>query len=122
MKYLLVSTFIWLYVIGCPPLERDAYNTVVGANASIKSIRAKHPECASPTSTPACVLIEKATAAKDALIDAAEVYCAGPAFDSSKGTCQPPAKGTPAQAQAAAKLQAALASWKQVAADLKGIQ
>jgi len=64
--------------------------------------------------------LAKAIAAKDLLIDAVEVYCAGPEFNGG-GKCDPPAKGTPAYDQVIAKLNAALASYEQSETDLKGV-
>ena len=99
-------------------IEISAYQAVVGAKAFIDAEKKMHPEC--PNSTTLCGDLEKATAAKDLLIDAAEAYCAGPQFEAG-GACQPPAKGTDAYQQAAHKLTAALANYNQTAADLKGI-
>lgn len=104
---------------GCPALERDAYNTVVGAKAFIDAEKKIHPECVNLAASNLCMNLGKATSAKDALIDAAEVYCSGPQFEAG-GPCQPPAKGTAAYTQAEAKLKAAIAAYKQVEKDVKG--
>lgn len=127
MKRALPILAIVALLAGCTPLERQAYEAVVASKAFLDSVKAKHPECAihvsgdvataPPTST-VCVDLVRATAAKDVLIDSVELYCAGPDFNSG-GKCNPPAKGTPAAVQATAKIQAALASYNQVAADLK---
>jgi hypothetical protein len=101
------------------PAERTAYETVVAANAFIKSVKAQHPECATGAVSTVCIDITKAVSAKDALIDAAEIYCAGPDFNGT-GACNPPTKGTPVYTQALAKLQAATAAYQQTATDLKG--
>lgn len=116
--------FLCLFLVGCSPLERNAYNAFVAANASIKQLKTSHPECATGTASTTCTLIAKATAVKDSLIDAAEVYCAGPNFDSvtAGGSCDAPKKGTAAYAQAAPKLQAALTAWNQIAKDLSGVK
>lgn len=113
---LLVLTCLTLFAAGCDPIERQAYKTAVGAKAFLDSEKAQHPEC--PGDAAICVALARATAAKDALIDAAEVYCSGPAFESG-GECQPPAKGTPAADQAVAKLKAAIKLHDQAFADLK---
>jgi hypothetical protein len=109
---------------GCPTFEKTAYNTVVAAKAFIDKEKALHPECASPGAIPSgnvlCADLAKATAAKDSLIDAIEVYCAGPNFNGG-GACDPPAKGTPAATQATAKLQAAIAAYSQTETDLKAV-
>jgi hypothetical protein len=109
------------FVAGCTAVERQAYNAIVGAKAFLDTAKKAHPECAvAGTTSTVCSDITKAIAAKDALIDAVEVYCAGPQFTTG-GACNAPAKGTPAATQATAKLQAAIASYNQFAADLKGV-
>lgn len=105
-------------IFGCSPLEKQAYNVIVYSNAFLKSMKAQHPECTT-SQTPLCQKLSQAVAAKDLLIDATEQYCAGPDFNAG-GKCNPPAKGTPAAQQAAAKLQSALASYEQIETDLKG--
>ena len=108
----------------CPTFEKTAYNTVVAAKAFTDKMKSLHPECASPTAISSgnvlCADLAKATAAKDALIDAIEVYCAGPNFNGG-GACDPPAKGTPAATQATTKLQAAISAYTQTEVDLKGV-
>lgn len=124
----LLSTFMLTCQQPTTPLERDAYNVVVAGKASLVSFRAAHPECrfdaksglSSVTSNSFCVANNKLTSAKDLVIDAAEVYCSSTNFENG-GTCNPPAAGTTAFTQAAAKLQAAVAGYKQSATDLKGI-
>lgn len=110
-----------LYIAGCTPTEKAAYDTIVGANAFLKTTASQHPECKTGVTTNLCGKLAQAVAAKDLLIDAVEVYCAGPSFDAG-GKCQPPAKGTPAATQATAKLQAAIAAYKQAQTDLKAAQ
>ena len=107
-----------LFLVACTPVERSAYNTAVAAKAFLDTERKAHPECNPGTST-VCLDIAKAVAAKDVLIDAISVYCAGPDF-ANGGACNAPAKGTPAAQQAVAKLQAAIANYNQAATDLKG--
>lgn len=105
-------------VTACDPVERQAYNTAVSAKAFLDVFKAVHPECAA-SKDGVCGKFAQATAAKDALIDAAEVYCSGPAFETG-GECQPPKKGTSASDQAVAKLKATIAAYNQIAKDLKG--
>lgn len=107
-----------LVLTGCTPIEKQAYKIIVGAKAFIDAEKKIHAECATSTS-PLCGNLQRATAAKDALIDAAEVYCSGPQFEAG-GACQPPAKGTPAATQAIAKLKAAMAAYEQTEKDVKG--
>lgn len=106
-------------MVGCSPLEKVAYQTVVGAKAFTDSVKKIHPECATATST-VCTDVAKAVSAKDALIDAAEAYCSGADFETG-GVCNPPTKGTPASAQAIAKLKAAIATYAQTEKDVKGV-
>ena len=122
MKRIAILLTVGLFLAGCTPVERTAYNTVVGAKAFLDTEKKAHPECGTWPSTSTaqwCVNINKAVASKDLLIDAITVYCAGPAFNNG-GACDAPKKGTPGYDQAVAKLQAAIAAYNQVAADLKG--
>jgi hypothetical protein len=107
-----------LFVAGCPKIENEAYQMVVASNAFLKSMKAQHPECETSKSA-LCENLTRAVSAKDALIDAVEIYCSNTVFESG-GACQPPAKGTPAATQALAKLQAAMRGYKQAEIDLKG--
>lgn len=107
-----------LLIAGCTPLERNAYNVVVASKAFLDKERVLHPECATTPETTICHDLAQAVAAKDSLINALEVYCSGPQFETG-GACQAPAKGTPAAEQATAKLQAAINNYNQISADLK---
>jgi hypothetical protein len=118
VKFVLVL-MLGIFVSGCTPPERVAYETIVAAKAFTDKAKSQHPECAMGTTSSLCTNLTRAVSAKDALIDAAEVYCAGPDFNSGSA-CNPSAKGTPAYAQALAKMQAATAAYSQTAADLKG--
>lgn len=128
MNSFLAVTALAVFLVGCTPVERDAYNIVVAGKASLVTFRAAHPECSfnattglsGVTGNQLCVANNKLTSAKDLVIDTAEVYCSGPSFETG-GACQPPIKGTPAYQQAYAKLQAAVSSYKQTATDLKGV-
>jgi hypothetical protein len=120
MKRLLWILPFTILLAGCPKLVQNAYSVIVGAKAFTDQIAMQHPECATGVVSTVCVDLRKAVSAKDALIDAVEIYCAGPNFNSG-GACDEPAKGTPAAAQATAKLQAAIASWNQAQLDLKGV-
>lgn len=105
---------------GCTPPEKLAYETIVGANAYIKSMAIQHPECAAGSSANVCLTLARARAAKDALIDVTETLCAGPNFNAG-GACDFPKKGTPGYQQASAKLSAAIANFNQAKADLKAV-
>jgi hypothetical protein len=104
----------------CQAVEKTAYNTVVAAKAFTDKIKTQHPECSPGNASTLCVDLTKATSAKDTLIDAIEIYCAGPTFNGG-GACEPPAKGTPAYTQATDKLSAAISSYSQAETDLKGV-
>jgi len=116
---ILVVLLFTLSTVACTPLEKVAYRTIVGAKAFIDAEKAQHPECATTPTTPACTMLKQATAAKDALIDAAEVYCASSSFDAG-GPCTPPAKGTAAAQVATDKLKAAISGYNQIYNDMKG--
>lgn len=118
-----------VFAISCTPIERTTYRIIVASKGFLDSERAAHPECigglavlgdvAAPSKT--CSAVARAIAAKDLLIDAAEVYCASPTFSSGTGVCTPPQKGTPAYAQASDKLQAAISVYRLAETDLKGL-
>lgn len=108
-----------LMTTACTPLEKQAYRTIVSAKAFIDSEKSQHPECASQPTTSTCVMLRQATSSKDALIDAAEVYCASPSFDAG-GPCTPAVKGTPAAQVATDKLKAAISGYNQIYKDMKG--
>lgn len=133
MKRIMVLA-VCLSLCGCTPTERLAYNVIVGAKAFLDSEKKAHTECSpvpvqlpngqmgqSVQGTAVCVDLARATAAKDSLIDAVEIYCSGPQFATAGGACQPPKKGTPGYVQAEAKLKAAIANYSQIEADLKGL-
>jgi hypothetical protein len=112
-----------LFLIGCPtgsntPIEKVALRTAAGAKGFLDSVKQHHPECPGASST-VCTDLQKATAAKDLLIDATEQYCAGPGFETG-GPCNPPTDPA-AKDQAAAKLRAAIDGYKQTETDLKGV-
>jgi len=117
MKRVLICLLL-LPLVGCTSLEKQAYNVIVTAKAFLDAEKKLHPECTTESTT-LCADLAQATRAKDALIDAAELYCSGPQFEAG-GACQPSAKGTPASDQAIAKVKAAIALYNQTAADLKG--
>ena len=117
MKRLLLVLLAVSVIAGCTPVERQAYNMIVGSKAALDSIKSKHPECATLQNT-LCTDLSKATASKDVLIDSAELYCASKTFDAG-GPCTPPNKTDPKYQQLADKLQAAMAGYSQAEADLK---
>lgn len=108
-------------MFSCVPPERVAYDTLVSAKAFVSDQYAQHPECKTtpPATLAICVNLARAVSAKDALADALTVYCSGSDF-ANGGPCQPPVKGTPAQQQAIAKLQAASQTFNQIESDIKG--
>lgn len=120
MRKLAVAFLAICFIVGCTPVEREAYNTIVASKGFLDSVKAAHKECPAAGTT-TCVDLTKATAAKDLLIDAVEAYCASPSFDQNGGTCTPPNKSDPKYQQLAAKLQSALTGYKQAESDLKGV-
>jgi len=108
-----------LPLVACTSLEKQVYNTIVTAKAFLDAEKKMHPECKSGAPSALCSDLSRATSAKDALIDAAEVWCSGPEFEAG-GVCQSPKKGTPSYDQAVAKLKAALQIYNQAESDLKG--
>lgn len=101
---------------GCSPLETQAYRAIVGAKAFIDAEHKIHPECTATATQEPCTYLVRAAAAKDLMIDAAEVYCSGPQFEAG-GKCQPPSKGTAAYDMATAKLKAAISTYSQAQSD-----
>lgn len=109
---------------GCPKVEKDAYLTVTGAKSFLQKVASDYscPTPENPNAIPKdkgiCNFVPLAVAAKDALIDAGEIYCAGKDFENG-GACNTPAKNTPAYDQAYAKLSAALVTYKRIENDLR---
>jgi len=114
----LALLFLAFSLSGCSPLERQAYNVVVGAKAFLDKEKQNHPECPAAATSTVCVDLGKAVGAKDALIDAITVYCSGPDFNAG-GACNAPDLHTAAGVQAEAKLRAAITNYNQISADLK---
>lgn len=118
LAVLAVVMSLALAVAGCTPVEVSAYRTVVGAKAFLDSMKAQHQECATGAVSTMCDSLKRATGAKDALITAIEIYCAGPQF-AAGGPCNAPAKGTPTAQQALAKLQAAISNYQLIEVDVR---
>ena len=118
-KFLFLPLVLILFTVSCTPVEKVAYKTIVASKAFLDAEKKIHTECPN-AATAVCQSLTRATAAKDLLIDATEVYCSGSQFESG-GVCQPPAKGTPAFVQAEAKLKAAIEAYQQSEKDLKGV-
>ena len=118
MRKLFSVIAVCLFMYGCTPVERTAYQTVVAAKGFLDSEKQQHPECANGATSTVCVDIGKAVGAKDALIDAITVYCSGPDFNNG-GACNAPDLHTAAGGTAEAKLRAAITNYNQIAADLK---
>lgn len=119
-KWIVVPLLLTLFTVACAPVEQQAYRSIVAARAFLGVEKKIHVECATDPSTNVCQALVRATAAKDTLIDAVEVYCSSDAFENG-GPCDPPKKGTPAADQAAAKLKAATALLDQAIRDAKGV-
>jgi hypothetical protein len=114
---------------GCSPVEVQAYRIIVGAKAFTTSLGNSHQECGArdsnqhwvPTANTSavCNSIVKAIAAKDLMIDIAELYCSGPEFETG-GACTPP-KDKGVQAQLVAKLKFAIQNYEQTETDVKSL-
>jgi hypothetical protein len=117
-----VVLVVALILVGCTAPEKVAYETVVASKAFLNKVQSQHPECATlprVASTGTCTKLAQAVSAQHALVDVVEVLCAGPNFNAGNA-CDFPKKGTPAYTQAMDKLNAAIASYKMIEADLKG--
>lgn len=126
MKRATLALALVLTLTGCTPLERTAYNTVVASKAFLDSIKAAHPECSQNPfpigKATLCLDLQKATAAKDLLIDAVEGYCNLTALSATDtSACAPAPKGTPASKQLSNALSAALSGYDQAEKDLKAV-
>lgn len=130
VKYLMsvMTLMISLSLVSCSPIEVTAYRIVIGAKAGLANFRANHPECqfdgktglSTHTEIAPCEDNNRITAAKDVIIDAVEVYCSGGQFETG-GPCNAPKKGMNGYQVAVDKLTAAIANYKQVIADVKGV-
>jgi len=101
------------------PMEVQARNSIAAAKGFLDSEKADHPECKQvPSVSTLCSILQHSTAAKDLVIDALELYCAGPDFNSG-GKCNPPDRNTDAGKQAIFKLNAAIASLNQSITDAR---
>lgn len=105
--------------LACPPsqpLEQTARDSVATAKGYLDAAKAHHPECATP-GTPVstnCDIIGKGVGAKDAVIDAINVYCASNDYSNNGGPCVPNKDLQP-------KLQEALNNLNQTITDVKAI-
>lgn len=108
------------FIIGCTPVEKQAYQSVVAGKAFLDSVKSKHPECPGPGVV--CTSLVKATAAKDLIIDAGEAYCRVDAFPNTDTTpCNPYPKGTDKYSLTFGALGSALRGWDQAETNLKGL-
>jgi len=114
MKKLLLLV-LSLVLIACnQPIEQTARDSVATAKGYLDSARQHHPEC-QPNSTGAvCQIISRGVAAKDAVIDAVDIYCASPQYSEQGGPCAP-------NKDAAQKLKEALKNLSTIMTDVKGV-
>lgn len=109
---LLLGTLI---LTACPPIQETARDGVATAKGYLDAAKAHHPECSTPqVNVGVCDLLSRATGAKDAVIDAVNVYCTSPSYDQTGGVCVPNKSAKP-------KLDAALRDLNQILADVKKI-
>lgn len=101
-----------LALTGCQPIEKTARDSVAAAKGYLDSAKAHHPECATNGGHGAnCDIIARGVGAKDAVIDAVQVYCASSSYDSGS-PCSPNKDAEP-------KLKAALQSLDQIMTDVR---
>lgn len=115
--FLLVALTVGM--AGCQPPEMSARDSIATAKGFLDSEAKAHPECNSAPTGQVCVLVNKGNAVKHTAIDALELYCSGPGFESG-GACQPPTDKI-AKDQAAEKLKAAIRNLDQIVKDIKAI-
>lgn len=122
MKLSLVLVFV-LVTLACPhqPLEQAARDGIAQAKGMLDDAKGRHPECqvADNAASKVCKVLKTATSAKDTLIDALSLYCAGTPATGDKsfddgGPCVPDKSVEP-------KLNSALHSLDQIMADVKGL-
>lgn len=114
MKWLLAAIVsLTLVTTACPVLQDTARDSIAASKGYITTAQTQHPECPSTPTAKACTIIHGAVAAENSAVDALELYCAGPVFNSG-GVCSPDKSG-------AAALQAALANLSKIITDVKGI-
>ena len=117
-----VASLLLLVVLaGCSSFEKSARDSIAAASGVLTLLQtpAQYGDsCKANPLQPVCIDINRAISAENAAIDAAEIYCSGPAFETG-GKCQPPSD--PALKNAAeAKLAAALANLTPLITHLKG--
>lgn len=104
-------------MLACPgsqSLEKTARDGVASAKGYLDSAKQHHPECATDASSTNCQVIAKGVAAKDAVIDAVNLYCASPSYSDNGGNCVPDKAVEP-------KLQEALKNLDQIIKDVRAI-
>jgi hypothetical protein len=93
MKRLLLLPLL-LITLACPssqPLEQTARDGVAAAKGYLDSAKRQHPECVAtpPAQSTDCSVISRGVGAKDALIDAINIYCASADYSTGGGACVP---------------------------------
>lgn len=119
MRKLLWLVPLLAVTLACPPqqpLEQTARDGVAAAKGYLDSAKGKHPECVgtSPASSTNCSVINRGVGAKDAVIDALNIYCASADYSNNGGPCVPNKDAQP-------KLKEALSNLNQTMSDVKKI-
>jgi hypothetical protein len=73
-KVLLVVSL--LVLVGCSPVEQQARDTAAALGGALAAAQTQHQtECTTAPTGAACVLINKAVSAQNALVTSIEAYC-----------------------------------------------
>jgi hypothetical protein len=118
----LVGLAVLLFaLVACPqqPIEQTARDGIATAKGMLDDAKSRHPECQTDAVSKVCKILKTATSAKDTLIDALSLYCAGAPDPGAKsfdegGPCKPDKSVGP-------RLSAAMKSLDQIMADAKGL-
>lgn len=110
---LLVLLAATLAMTGCQPIEKTARDSVATAKGYLDSAKQHHPECAAGGHGANCDIIARGVGAKDAVIDAVQIYCASPNYDAG-APCTPNKDTEP-------KLKEALKRLDQIMGDVKAL-
>lgn len=109
---ILVSATIIL--TGCQPLEMSGRDAVSSAKGYLEAAKSHHPECSGGGHGANCDIISRGVGAKDAVIDALNIYCSSPSYTDQGGACSPNKNAEP-------KLKEALKSLSQIMSDVKKV-
>lgn len=109
-----------MMTVGCSqPIESTARDGIASASGFLKQeVPANTSVCQANPALEKCVAIKKASQSLNVVIDALELYCSGPAFNSGSGPCQSPIDPNQKN-QLSSKLSGALTDLSRDVADAK---